>query len=79
MAVGLDAALYAALAAALAIFGKPKASESGLIRSSASKKALKLPSPDMMMVVVVVVVVIDLGRLGFDDFRVEDRGKRRVW
>lgn len=75
MAVGLDAALYAALAAALAIFGKPKAAESGLIRSSASKKALKLPSPDMMM----VVVVIDLGRLGFDDFRVEDRGKRRVW
>lgn len=77
MAVGLDAALYVALAAALAIFGKPKAAESGLIRSSASKKALKLPSPDMMMVV--VVVVIDLGRLGFDDFRVEDRGKRRVW
>jgi hypothetical protein len=76
VAVGLDAALYAALAAALAIFGKPKAAESGLIRSSASKKALKLPSPDMMMV---VVVVIDLGRLGFDDFRVEDRGKRRVW
>jgi hypothetical protein len=76
VAVGLDAALYAALAAALAISGKPKAAESGLIRSSASKKALNLPSPDMMMV---VVVVIDLGRLGFDDFRVEDRGKRRVW